>query len=204
MDKFVEKWKTDNKFRAKIKLILYGIFIVVVTIYAANINPNNNIEPEEVEDSIEETSNVVIKKGSNYTYKIKIDEDEYWYYIKESESKKEITKEINSERTDYIYENNNYYKSVNNNYIKTTLSEVYDIIDYNYLDIDNINTYLEKAEKNNQEYLIYLKDIILNNETNDYFVIMINDKQISIDYTPLLKVINNDSKNYHVWITIEE
>jgi hypothetical protein len=204
MDKFIEKWKNDNKFRAKIKLLLYGIFIVIVTIYAASLNPINNIDNEDIEETSENINTNVIPKVNNYNYRIKIDDDEYWYYIKETDNKKEIVKEINGEKYNYLYEDNNYYKEVNNNYIKININEVYDILEYSYLDIDNINSYLEKAENNGQEYLVYLKDVILSNETNDYFVILINDKQISIDYTPLLKEIKHDNKNYHVWLTIEE
>ncbi len=204
MDIFIEKWKNDNKFRAKIKLLLYGIFIVIVTIYAASLNPINNIDNEDIEETSENINTNVIPKVNNYNYRIKIDDDEYWYYIKETDNKKEIVKEINGEKYNYLYEDNNYYKEVNNNYIKININEVYDILEYSYLDIDNINAYLEKAENNGQEYLVYLKDVILSNETNDYFVILINDKQISIDYTPLLKEIKHDNKNYHVWLTIEE
>jgi len=204
MDKYIEKWKNDNKFRAKIKLLLYGIFIVSVTIYAASLNPINNIDNEDIEETSENINTNVIPKVNNYNYRIKIDDDEYWYYIKETDNKKEIVKEINGEKYNYLYEDNNYYKEVNNNYIKININEVYDILEYSYLDIDNINSYLEKAENNGQEYLVYLKDVILSNETNDYFVILINDKQISIDYTPLLKEIKHDNKNYHVWLTIEE
>ena len=34
MDKFLENWRNDKKYRAKIKLLLYGLFLIFVTIYA--------------------------------------------------------------------------------------------------------------------------------------------------------------------------
>ena len=69
---------------------------------------------------------------------------------------------------------------------------------------DTVEMLLEKAEKNNQEYLVYLKDVILNNDSEEYFVVLINDKQISIDYSPLLKKVNSDDRNYQVQIITEE
>ena len=51
-------------------------------------------------------------------------------------------------------------------------------------------------------YNIYLKDIILNNNSNDYITIEINDNNIYIDYTNLVNTLEN--KKYDTYtITIE-
>ena len=91
----------------------------------------------------------------------------------------------------------------NDIYVKTTKDEVYDIVNYNYLNLETINEYLSKATANNNQYLVYLKDIILGNDSEDYFVILINDKTIDIDYTPLMKQFNSKINNYKVTIKIE-
>ena len=105
-----------------------------------------------------------------------------------------ITKEVNHTIKNYLYKNNEYYLEDNDLYIKTTRDEVYDIVNYNYLNLANINTYLEKAEKHNNQFLIYLKDIILDNNSDNYFVIIINNNHINIDYTPLMKEFSNIQK----------
>ena len=49
MDKYIEKWKEDKKFRAKIKLLLYGIFLVIVIIYITSLK-TEPIPVKEVDD----------------------------------------------------------------------------------------------------------------------------------------------------------
>ena len=47
MDNFIKKWKSDKKYQAKIKLILYGIFIVLVALYASTLNTNMSKEDKK-------------------------------------------------------------------------------------------------------------------------------------------------------------
>ena len=57
MDKFIEKWQSDKKYRAKIKLLLYVIFIIIITIYAVYLNKNqpiNNILDDNVPNEVNE------------------------------------------------------------------------------------------------------------------------------------------------------
>ena len=78
-------------------------------------------------------------------------------------------------------------------------------LDDNYINLESINSYLEKAKSsNNNQYLVYLKDIILGNDSEEYFTILINDDKINIDYTPLIKQFNHDIKKYKVNIQINE
>ena len=51
---------------------------------------------------------------------------------------------------------------------------------------------------------LYLKDIILGQDTNEYFTISVDENKISIDYTPLMKQFNPDIKKYKVNIQINE
>ena len=89
-------------------------------------------------------------------------------------------------------------------YVKTTKDEVYDIVNYNYINLESINTYLNKATNNNDQYLVYLKDIILGNNSEEYFVILVNNNKINIDYTPLMQEFNENIFKYTVDIEILE
>ena len=195
MEEFLKKWKSDKKYRAKIKLIFYGVFIILVAVYASTLNTSIT-EDDKKDDPKEEVINdEVIEVPENYHYEIniEIDNDTYKYYGEKTIARTTITK-IGDATINYLYEDNEYYINDNNTYVKTTREEVYDIINYNYLDLNNINNYLKKATKVNNMYYIYLKDIILNDETDEYITIIIDDNNINIDYSSLMKKINNYEK----------
>ena len=204
-----KKWQSDKKYQAKIKLLLYGIFIIIVTIYVMIINNqqlNNNIIENTVNNQNEEITENIIIVPNNYNYQIDItiDDTNINYIGTKIANKKTFTKIINNISTNYIEENNEYYIEDNDIFINITKDEVYDIVNYNYINIDNINNYLSKSVKNNNQYLVYLKDVVLGNKSNDYFIIQVNNNEISVDYTPLVKEYNNNIEKYKVRIKIEE
>ena len=210
MNDIIKKYKEDSKYRAKIKLLLYTIFTILVAIYVRNISSSivnqDTIEPITKDEEIVESTDIIEIK-EEYIEHITVninDENKYQFIIKKQNNTEDISKEINDLTTYYKKNNDEYYKEIDNNYIKTTKEEVFDPIEYDYLDLNNINLYLKKATKNNQEYMVYLKDIMLNNDTEDYFIIRINDKLINIDYTPLIKITNSDIFKYHVSIELKE
>ena len=211
MKDFLEKWKSDKRYRAKIKLLAYTIFIIIIFIYALtlDISPRNYEDISDINNnSIKETADIIkIPEQYEYIIKIKIDDKEYKYSGIQTTEKRTIKKEIDDKVTNYIYQNNQYYleDSINiDNYVTTTKEEVYDIVNYNYINLTTINEYLKKATKDNNQYLVYLKDIILGNESDRYFVIDINDKNIFVDYTVLMKEFNNNIKTYTVNYEIKE
>lgn len=211
MKDFLEKWKSDKRYRAKIKLLAYTIFIIIIFIYALtlDISPRNYEDISDINNnSINKTADIIkIPEQYEYIIKIKIDDKEYKYSGIQTTEKRTIKKEIDDKVTNYIYQNNQYYleDSINiNNYVTTTKEEVYDIVNYNYINLTTINEYLKKATKDNNQYLVYLKDIILGNESDRYFVIDINDKNIFVDYTVLMKEFNNNIKTYTVNYEIKE
>ena len=211
MKDFVEKYKKDQKYKTKIKLLLYSVFVLIVSIYALSLpsaknisDTDNNIENNNINDQTNNKS--IIKIPEKYTYKIDITIDEigYKYHGEKNISQKTIIKETVDNKKEYIYQDNEYYINDNGLYIKTTKDEVYDIINYNYINIENINTYLNKAEKTGNQYLVYLKDIILGNDSEKYFVIVVNENKINIDYTPLMQEFNSNIEKYKVDIEIKE
>lgn len=213
MKDFLEKWNKDRRYRTKIKLILYTAFIIFISIYAFTLdtaNPNINLKEKQKDQELnknKEENIIKIPEEYEYTIKINIDEKSYEYTGKKLNDKEYIEKKADDKITNYIYQNNNYYiedTMKTDNYIITTKDEVYDIINYNYINLNTINEYLKKSSKNDNQYIVYLKDIILGNESNDYIVIDINENNIFIDYTVLMKEFNNNLKKYQVIIEITE
>jgi len=214
MNEFYTKWKNDKRYRTKIKLLLYTVFVFIVSIYALSINKNipsntsnfniNNLNQNNSKETPINNSNV-FNVPESYTYRINItiDNNNYLYYGEKTPQEEVITKETSSGITNYRYLNNEYYVLTDNNYQKTSKDEVYDIVNYNYLNLSNINKYLSKAQKNVNQYSVYLKDVIFGNESNEYFVIIVNDNHLNIDYTKLIKEFNPDIEKYIVDIRLE-
>lgn len=215
MKDFIEKWKKDKRFRTKIKLALYILFVVIVSIYAISLdtgestkdnisNTNNPKNPTENTSNNNTEDTIKIPTEYQETININIDGEEITYIINKTETKEIITKKDESGTNSYLYQNEKYYKYLDDSYLITNKEEVYDKVNYNYLNLANINKYLSSAKKENNQYMVYLKDIILGEEGNDYFIISINNNKINIDYTPLMKHFNSSYETYLVDITIKE
>ena len=200
----MRKWQEDNRFRAKIKLLLYGLFIILVTMYAISLKESKKDNNPETVFPVESNYQISIPDNYSYFINITIDGKEYIYSGEKHSTEKTINKTIDNVTTNYLLRDNDYYMQDNNLYVKITKEEVYDIINYNYIDLNNINNYLKQAIKDDNQYKVYLQDVILDTETNEYFVISINDGTINIDYTPLMKRNNPDIESYNVSIQINE
>lgn len=210
MEDFLKKWNSDPKFKAKIKLLLYTVFILLVTIFAVSnrndISSNDLLDDYNDEKEINNDNNYMVEILDKYSYIINIDIDgnNYKYTGIKDATKETITKEKDGLTTNYIYENNNYYKEENDNYILTTELEVYDIVDNNYLKLETINKYLEKAVKEDNQYLVYIKDIILGEDSEEYIIITKDTNIIEINYTSLMKKFDDTYNDFLVKIEIEE
>lgn len=212
MNDFIKKWNSDKKFKAAIKLLLYFLFFIVVAIYAVLSNKNasqidteKNIENNEIINN-QQQKNSIINIGDNYKYTatITINDEQIKYVYSKEQGLLNIKKIRNLIETNYIIENNNYYIKENDNKILTTKDNIYDIVCPNCFDINSINEYLNKGIKENNNYKIYLKDIILAEKGDEYITITTDNNQIYADYTSLLQVFNNQIVKYTVNIKIEE
>lgn len=226
MQDFIEKWNNDPRYKTKIKLTLYTLFVVFVAIFAVSGNNNiqnnedNNLLPDENnlnsinnQNSTNENDNIQnntyqieLPNEYNYQIDININEINYKYIGLKTELRENITKESNGTSKKYIYENDSYYiEKETDSYILTNKEEVYDIIDYNYLNVKTINEYLSKSNKVNNQFIVYLKDIILGNDSEEYITITITDNNnIIIDYTKLVNYFDKNIDKYIVNIKIEE
>ena len=210
MEDFMEKWRTDEKFKAKVKLALYGVFMLFVIAYAAIIDrtkpadTNTNTTTQKQETKYSELIDYFLGKELNYTLEVKINDTTIKYIGVKSTEQEKITKLYNDETKEYIYKDNEYYQEVDGQYIKTSQNEVYDVAKYNYISLDVINEYLKVGVKEDNQYKVYLKDVILGNDSDKYFVITTTDNTLHIDYTPFMKEFNSDIEKYTVNYKIEE
>ncbi len=207
---FKEKWQ-DKRYQAKIKLSGYSIFVVIAIIMIlveGATNNKNTIIDNGLEDNKTIKDNTDTKDNKlftiNYPYIIELNynidntKNNITYNYSNNNNELLITKTNNDIVTNYKYISNKYYVENNDKYILTNINKVYDIIDYEYLDIDNINNYLNHATLENDIYKVYLKDIILNNTSDKYITIKLLDNSVEIDYTYLLNILNNS--NYDTFI----
>lgn len=207
---FKEKWQ-DKRYQAKIKLSGYSIFVVIAIIMIlveGATNNKNTIIDNGLEDNKTIKDNTDTKDNKlftiNYPYIIELNynidntKNNITYNYSNNNNELLITKTNNDIVTNYKYISNKYYVENNDKYILTNINKVYDIIDYEYLDIDNINNYLNNATLENDIYKVYLKDIILNNTSDKYITIKLLDNSVEIDYTYLLNTLNNS--NYDTFI----
>ncbi len=207
---FKEKWQ-DKRYQAKIKLSGYSIFVVIAIIMIlveGATNNKNTIIDNGLEDNKTIKDNTDTKDNKmftiNYPYIIELNynidntKNNITYNYSNNNNELLITKTNNDIVTNYKYISNKYYVENNDKYILTNINKVYDIIDYEYLDIDNINNYLNNATLENDIYKVYLKDIILNNTSDIYITIKLLDNSVEIDYTYLLNILNNS--NYDTFI----
>ena len=184
-----EKWN-DKRERAKIELILYTIFFIGVIIF---VRVGNNISNNNINTS----DNLFISQiNDNYSYDIKINiNDNNYEYIGKVLGYNSTIEKKDSNTDEYFYKKNDkYYKlDQDNGYVLSNKNDIYDVINYDYMDINNIKEYIKTSNNDNGIYKVKISDIILNSSSSDYITIKIDNinNTIEIDYTNLLKI--NDS-----------
>lgn len=197
-----EKWN-DKRERAKIELILYAIFFIGVIIF---VRVGNNISNNNINTS----DNLFISQiNDNYSYdtKVNINDNNYEYIGKVLGYNSTIEKK-DSNTDEYFYKKNDkYYKlDQDNGYILFNKNDIYDVINYDYMDINNIKEYIKTSNNDNGIYKVKISDIILNSSSSDYITIKIDNinNTIEIDYTNLLKINDNNITKAIVTITYSD
>jgi len=198
--KFKKVW--DNpKYNALIKMGVYGVIILIIFIYLGITNAFRDNSTYEI---IMNDNNIINTLNNNYAFNYQIDifdGNNYLNYIYEGKVKdnKAIMNKINNKTiTNYYQENDNYYMKDNDNYVLVSRDSVYDVIDYKYLDLANIKTYLKLGKEVNNVIQIDVKDIVLNSRTEDYITIEITSNVININYTNLIKIDNPNIVEFNV------
>ncbi len=194
-----EKWN-DKRERAKIELILYAIFFIGVIIF---VRVGNNISNNNINTS----DNLFISQiNDNYSYDIKINiNDNNYEYIGKVLGYNSTIEKKDSNTDEYFYKKNDkYYKlDQDNGYILSNKNDIYDVINYDYMDINNIKEYIKTSNNDNGIYIVKISDIILNSSSSDYITIKLDNinNTIEIDYTNLLRINDNNITKAIVTIT---
>lgn len=200
-DKLKEMWK-DKRGRAKIKLALYFIFFFGVIIFARVLNSQTSkLQNENIN-----TNSFVYTINDNYEYdiNIEIDDNNYNYHGRRLGYNESLTLKVGDKEKYYYVMNNKYYELDNNgNYILTSSEDIYSYLDYKYINLNYIKTLINISTSENNTYKVKLSDLILNNSSNNYIIITIdeNNKTIIIDYTELFRIDNIDITKVLVTMT---
>lgn len=197
-----EKWN-DKRERAKIELILYAIFFIGVIIF---VRVGNNISNNNINTS----DNLFISQiNDNYSYDIKVNiNDNNYEYIGKVLGYNSTIEKKDSNTDEYFYKKNDkYYKlDQDNGYILSNKNDIYDVINYDYMDINNIKEYIKTSNNDNDIYKVKISDIILNSSSSDYITIKLDNinNTIEIDYTNLLRINDNNITKAIVTITYSD
>lgn len=197
-----EKWN-DKRERAKIELILYAIFFIGVIIF---VRVGNNISNNNISTS----DNLFISQiNDNYSYDIKVNiNDNNYEYIGKVLGYNSTIEKKDSNTDEYFYKKNDkYYKlDQDNGYILSNKNDIYDVINYDYMDINNIKEYIKTSNNDNGIYKVKISDIILNSSSSDYITIKLDNinNTIEIDYTNLLRINDNNITKAIVNITYSD
>ena len=185
-----EKLK-DKRERAKLELLFYGIFFLAIIVFTRILSGYNDVP------KVNDTKSFINEITDNYEYNIEIniDNNKYKYYGKRLGNNMSINKVIDN-KYDYFYKMGNKYYILDNNgnYILTSVEDIYNYIDYRYLDISNIKEYIKLSTKDNNNYNIKVSDLILNSNNTNTITISIDElnNTITLDYTELFKIDNNN------------
>ncbi len=185
-----EKLK-DKRERAKLELLFYGIFFLAIIVFTRILSGYNDVP------KVNDTKSFINEITDNYEYNIdiNIDNNKYKYYGKRLGNNMSINKVIDN-KYDYFYKMGNKYYILDNNgnYILTSVEDIYNYIDYRYLDISNIKEYIKLSTKDNNNYNIKVSDLILNSNNTNTITISIDElnNTITLDYTELFKIDNNN------------
>lgn len=213
-DSFLDKLKNDKKYKAKVEMIGYVIFILILIIYlnmagaGSNGSIGNNINTLENNNLVnekEESVTLLERLNNNYKYDINVSlmydtdtlediEEVINYSGKSYLDNIEILKKYQDTTATYYKVKDFYYKKVNEEYKVIGDEEVYSFDLSNYIEVTDIKKYIEIASLDHttdystgkKEYVYHLKlrDIIKNYTADD-------NLEISV-------VIENDVLNINV------
>lgn len=194
---FLEKMKSDKKYNAKVQLIVYGVFIVILIIYVnissmggsvskGNSLLNNFIENDKFQNTTKDQKSLLEQVEDNFCFDVVVeikkkneekDEDHKIRFVGKSyNNTQEISKESGNDNFYYYKLDERYY---NKDEEISLIAEdvVYDLIDGEYIEINSILKLLDKASLDHvtdyssgkKEYVYHLKvrDIIVSYQDDE-------------------------------------
>ena len=216
---FFKKMKEDKKYNAKVQLIGYGVFILIIVVFLNVGSMVGGNSTGVLENDIIEEVNIIDEIDNNYEYNINISlskgeelVNNYRYYGKRYNGNKEINKEVGEVVSSY-YKVNDYYYVMNGEELSfVDLNVIYDLVDSKYVELDNVMEMVDKASldhvvddslgNNESVYNLYVKDMVISVKNDDiisFNVKEVDDKLlIDVDYTNLIKVFDESVTSFKV------
>ena len=218
-ENFFKKMKEDKKYNAKVQLIGYGVFILIIVVFLNVGSMVGGNSTGVLENDIIEEVNIIDEIDNNYEYNINISLSKgeelvsnYRYYGKRYNDNKEINKEVGEVVSSY-YKVNDYYYVMNGEELSFVEKNIiYDLVDSKYIELDNVMEMVDKASldhvvddslgNNESVYNLYVKDMVISVKNDD--IISFNVKEvdnkllIDVDYTNLIKVFDESVTSFKV------
>lgn len=223
---FFEKIRSDKKYSAKVQLMGWFLFFLILVVglnvssngshYQGNVvNGGNNSNGSE--NTSKEKTKLLENLDNNYSYSVvtnlvlnsvNADNGEAVSVEKSISYRGKSylnTLEIERENTDLYYRvDDNYYSKVDNVTTLVKESNVYEVVEAKYIEIDSIVKLIDKASLDHytnyssgkREYVYHLKvkDIILSASSEDVIEISVLEENniltINVDYSNLYKLID--------------
>ena len=218
---FWYKYKNDKKYNAKVQLIIYFAFIVIVVVYVSVSRVGKNYDYNNVTNNINSVSessvgDVMDTINNNYNYSIVLNakikksddlvEDVNYVYSGKVFDDNMIIERKKGNSTDNFYRvSSEYYTKKEDNYKYIDVDIVYDFISYKYIEIEGVKNIIKKASldhvdesngESNYVYNLLVRDYVKSYKGDDVVIIDINknDNYITIeaDYTNLFKEISDN------------
>ncbi len=193
---FFQKFKNDKKYRAKVQLIGYTVFIVFLIVFINVSNVGNNYSYNSVDSNLRDNVNDVLDDDSNLFEDI---DDNYSYNVDvvlktKDSNNNDVESKVNYNGDSYrdnlvinkVYDNVNstYYKVGDEYYYKeldefklAVLDDIYNLIDAKYIEFSSVNKYIDKAgldhftdySSGKKEYVydLLVRDVILSYKGED-------------------------------------
>ena len=218
-ENFFKKMKEDKKYNAKVQLIGYGVFILIIVVFLNVGSMVGGNSTGVLENDIIEEVNIIDEIDNNYEYNINISlskgeelVNNYRYYGKRYNDNKEINKEVGEVVSSY-YKVNDYYYVMNGEELSFVEKNIiYDLVDSKYVELDDVMVMIDKASldhvvddslgNNESVYNLYVKDMVISVKNDDiisFNVKEVDDKLlIDVDYTNLIKVFDESVTSFKV------
>lgn len=218
-ENFFKRMKEDKKYNAKVQLIGYGVFILIIVVFLNVGSMVGGNSTGVLENDIIEEVNIIDEIDNNYEYNINISlskgeelVNNYRYYGKRYNDNKEINKEVGEVVSSY-YKVNDYYYVMNEEELSFVEKNIiYDLVDSKYIELDNVMEMVDKASldhvvddslgNNESVYNLYVKDMVISVKNDDiisFNVKEVDDKLlIDVDYTNLIKVFDESVTSFKV------
>lgn len=186
MKDFFGELGNNPKFNTMTKLAFYSlfVFIAIILINTADVSELNNEVDNNGQEEREELL-VTLPGDYEYSYSINIDDKIYSYQGTVEDTVRIFKKNKNNKITNYKYDKSKYYMLEKEEYVEVLEKDVYDIVNYSYLDVEKINYYLANAVEKDEKYYTYLKDSITGEETEEYIEIIREENKTIVDYSKL-------------------